>query len=52
MTLEVHLAKEILQVQDILIGVVENIINRVSLHIVLGRLLYVQRVLALIREGL
>lgn len=51
MTLEVHLAKEILQVQEILIGVVENVINRVSLHIVLSRLQYVQGVLALIREG-
>ena len=52
MTLEVHLAKEILQVQEILIGVVENVIHRVSLHIVLGRLQYVQEVLALIQEGL
>jgi hypothetical protein len=51
MTLEVHLAKEIIQVQEILIGVVENVINRVSLHIVLGRLQYVQDVLALIKEG-
>lgn len=51
MTLEVHLAKEILQVQEILIGVVENVINRVSLHIVLNRLQYVQSVLALIQEG-
>ena len=51
MTLEVHLAKEILQVQEILIGVVENVIHRVSLHIVLGRLQYVQEVLALIQEG-
>jgi hypothetical protein len=51
MTLEVHLAKEILQVQEILIGVVENVINRVSLHIVLNRLQYVQGVLALIKEG-
>jgi len=51
MTLEVHLAKEIIQVQDILIGVVENIINRVSLRIVLERLQYVQEVLASIKEG-
>jgi len=52
MTLEVHLAKEILQVQEILIGVVENVIHRTSLHIVLGRLLYVQGLLKLIREGI
>ena len=52
MTLEVHLAKEILQAQEILIGVVENIIHRVSLHIVLNRLQYVQTLLASIREGL
>jgi hypothetical protein len=51
MTLEVHLAKEILQVQEILIGVVENVINRVSLHIVLSRLQYAQVVLASIKEG-
>jgi hypothetical protein len=51
MTLEVHLAKEIIQVQDILIGVVENVINRVSLRIVLERLQYVQEVLASIKEG-
>jgi hypothetical protein len=51
MTLEIHLAKEIIQVQEILIGVVENVINRVSLHIVLGRLQYVQLVLASIKEG-
>jgi hypothetical protein len=51
MTLEVHLAKEILQVQEILIGVVENVINRVSLHIVLNRLQYVRLVLASIKEG-
>lgn len=52
MTLEVHLAKEILQAQEILIGVVENIIHRVSLHIVLNRLQYVQTLLASIQEGL
>ena len=52
MTLEVHLAKELLQVQEILIGVVENIIHRVSLPIVLGRLQYVQGLLKGIQEGL
>lgn len=52
MTLEVHLAKEILQVQEILIGVVENVMNRVNLSIVLNRLLYVQALLASIREGI
>jgi len=51
MTLEVHLAKEILQAQEILIGVVENIIHRVSLRIVLERLQYVQALLASIQEG-
>ena len=50
MTLEVHLAKEILQVQEILIGVVENVINRVSLNIVLVRLQYVRDVLASMKE--
>ena len=52
MTLEVHLAKELLQVQEIIIGVVENIIHRVSLPIVLGRLQYVQGLLKGIQEGL
>ena len=52
MTLEVHLAKEILQAQEILIGVVENVMNRVNLSIVLNRLLYVQALLASIREGI
>jgi len=52
MTLEVHLAKEILQVQEILIGVVENVMNRVNLAIVLNRLQYAQALLASIREGI